>query len=811
MPYRLDGNCVKKDTGETVKCHDSRAEAESHLRALYANVEESHKEKLSFKEHTGVMVALFLPPHVADMLYQATAAIGITPEPAEEYHITLAYLGKMPDLEKLKGIIRDTVQAFAQESGTILGTISGIGRFNTDEGDGTSAFYASFDSPALASFRAMLLEDFKAIGIEISANHGFTPHITLAYLPLTRATPDLKIPPIDVAFHDLVLAWGDERITEPLPLEAQKAANYGARAGETIAGRLVRGQDGKFSSSGSAPTGKPKTDAELRADVRGRPKPKKPSRRSRARGRRAAKPAKGRKPAVTPEQRQQQRADAQAENRKKNRNTVFEAVKGQLQEDQYYALMDFADGKQPEADLLQSMLKDGLVDQGRDGIYRLTDAGRRFTAAADRGDPRDALDALSRGRDRVAEGQEREQDRQRRAQARDTRRQQQEQRRQEIARRRAMRERRLRGRRKEVLTVYKDANGNDRWLAVSSTAFRDRDKEIVSLAALQKDIDRTYKAIAEGRLRNHGPLRFWHVPGLDIGDCDYRVLAGRSLIESGTFRKKEYARLIRPGDQMSLGFMHPISQPDANGIFTDIYSFERSITPAGRASNTLTRITVKEVQMLTKEKQDEYLARGGDLALLESLLAEQQTTEKAAEAAGVSYKEDATPPTVSTDAEQPAPDPAPEPEAEATTEKAMEMAAAPTGDVDDGPLLTDAEMDMIGERVAMKLAPMFNVKGMIDDLKSSFGGQMAKKDDDIASLKEALAQSQALTANLQARLANLEGDQTSAAKRSVARPDLGAAAFPALKGAEPKADPINDFFADVPGGSNGNRQIQAIE
>lgn len=44
MPWKVekDGDkfCVKKDTGETVKCHDSRAKAVKHMRALYANVKD---------------------------------------------------------------------------------------------------------------------------------------------------------------------------------------------------------------------------------------------------------------------------------------------------------------------------------------------------------------------------------------------------------------------------------------------------------------------------------------------------------------------------------------------------------------------------------------------------------------------------------------------------------------------------------------------------------------------------------------------------------------------------------------------------
>jgi len=41
MPYHLKGNCVVKDTGQVVKCHENHDKALAHLRALYANVEEA--------------------------------------------------------------------------------------------------------------------------------------------------------------------------------------------------------------------------------------------------------------------------------------------------------------------------------------------------------------------------------------------------------------------------------------------------------------------------------------------------------------------------------------------------------------------------------------------------------------------------------------------------------------------------------------------------------------------------------------------------------------------------------------------------
>lgn len=50
MPYELvDGNCVKKQNGETVKCHDSHEEAVAHLQALQANVRHSDVVEMSMR------------------------------------------------------------------------------------------------------------------------------------------------------------------------------------------------------------------------------------------------------------------------------------------------------------------------------------------------------------------------------------------------------------------------------------------------------------------------------------------------------------------------------------------------------------------------------------------------------------------------------------------------------------------------------------------------------------------------------------------------------------------------------------------
>lgn len=50
MPYELvDGNCVKKQSGETIKCHKTHEEAVNHLQALEANVKNSDVVEMSMR------------------------------------------------------------------------------------------------------------------------------------------------------------------------------------------------------------------------------------------------------------------------------------------------------------------------------------------------------------------------------------------------------------------------------------------------------------------------------------------------------------------------------------------------------------------------------------------------------------------------------------------------------------------------------------------------------------------------------------------------------------------------------------------
>jgi hypothetical protein len=240
----------------------------------------------------------------------------------------------------------------------------------------------------------------------------------------------------------------------------------------------------------------------------------------------------------------------------------------------------------------------------------------------------------------------------------------------------------------DCMFSVKEINGAYRWVLLSSNSFQDSDKEIVSLKALEADVERTDK---EGT-GNYGPLRWWHmgspdpikrVPGegVDIGICDFRAMQGRTLIESGTFKDKRIGLALanKASDlAASIGFFHPLNEPDSEGVYHSIQVFERSVLPRLKASNQLTALTVTTQQgdhdMATmKEKWSEFVTMlGGDEAMARSVVKQAQDTEAQADQSGLKFKEGEASPTSAVEVEIEGEG---KPETEATVEKADELAA----------------------------------------------------------------------------------------------------------------------------------------
>jgi 2'-5' RNA ligase len=371
--------------------------------------------------HTGVMVALMLPPDVA---CQIAALDGVT-EPAEQLHLTLCFLGDSTEtpLKSNDARVLAAVRDWALREGKPLrGTLNGVGRFYNTESDGTNAVYLAPDLPDLPALRQSLVEAIERAGFDYARNHGFTPHITVAYVPQDAPTPAIRVE-APLRFDRVTLAWGDAHYDLPLgPPPVRKSTGYTYRykaagpPGEKIApgvtrirGNLcnVHGRFGPCDSAGSSDR-----------------RPKAPGFRPKKTTGRAKKPA---KPKQTPEQRQAARDAEQA----KNRETVGAALNASetengLSASGLNAMQSLRTGGEVSPAMATGLVQMGLAETGRDGRVRLTGTGRAALSAADRGDVTAVQDAVSRANDAASGRRERETKR--------------EQRRAEVEARRAKRE-----------------------------------------------------------------------------------------------------------------------------------------------------------------------------------------------------------------------------------------------------------------------------------------------------------------------------------------------------------------------------------
>lgn len=173
----------------------------------------------SLKLHTSIMVAFFLPLDIVDAVVQAQSYLPRNAEatPADELHLTLAMLGDTTSsTDDTAQAIIDALDEYSLVAPPIAGILSGIGRFKAVDGPGVDCIYASFDSKDLVDWRAGLMFALAARGVASPSEHGFTPHITLGYVPADSITPMIALPSKKIKFEDIWLALGEGRRRFPL-------------------------------------------------------------------------------------------------------------------------------------------------------------------------------------------------------------------------------------------------------------------------------------------------------------------------------------------------------------------------------------------------------------------------------------------------------------------------------------------------------------------------------------------------------------------------------------------------------------------
>ena len=275
--------------------------------------------------------------------------------------------------------------------------------------------------------------------------------------------------------------------------------------------------------------------------------------------------------------------------------------------------------------------------------------------------------------------------------------------------------------------VSKDAEGNWRWLSLTTNKYKDREGEIFS--------DEAHKEYVEyaTAFKHYPELWIWHTPGSKVGTADFTDYVDGFVLHSGTFDKgKETvaASLAAATDlAVSHGYKYRATDKE-DGVYDWYRTFEVSALPAARAANAWTDIlSQKEVVMSFSEDKKAFLTKhlGEDAVKdIESKIAE---LSKQLEDAGVAFKDlvEGTP-VSEAKAEEPVA------EVEEETE-ADDNVSVPAGDNVSAQLQDiSSKIEALGSQVEEVRGELTGFKGELAQLKRS---DAQKIDDQVAPRRPA--------------------------------------------------------------------------
>lgn len=192
------------------------------LAALPLAVDAELEEAEAAATNSGAMVALYPDPKDAvDLAVKGG-------EPADQLHVTLAFLGSARGKPKEKALA--AVSAWAKKTPPLKGETSGVGYF--DVGKATCT-YRSVDLPDLPTAREVLIKALEKSGAPARTDHGFSPHMTVDY-----RYRKLEVEKAPIVFRSVTLAWGGERHSFPLEGGAKEEEETPSFADE-VARRLA--------------------------------------------------------------------------------------------------------------------------------------------------------------------------------------------------------------------------------------------------------------------------------------------------------------------------------------------------------------------------------------------------------------------------------------------------------------------------------------------------------------------------------------------------------------------------------------------
>lgn len=195
-------------------------------------------------DHQGLLVSLWLKPEAAFAL--ALDETFVTPEQDGDLHVTLAYCGDVAalgDVAVARAVV--ALSGVARGMPQLRGEVNGFGRFaSSAQSDDKDVIYAVPDVPGLAELRMAVVQALRSAQVPERRDHGWVPHITLAYVQRGMQVPDLVAARVPLNFDELTVSVGEARVglalggdldpepydPGPLALGGQAAAKGAAQA-----------------------------------------------------------------------------------------------------------------------------------------------------------------------------------------------------------------------------------------------------------------------------------------------------------------------------------------------------------------------------------------------------------------------------------------------------------------------------------------------------------------------------------------------------------------------------------------------------
>ena len=156
------------------------------------------------------MLAFMVPDAVKAAIKQAFPAID--DKTLASLHVTLAFLGDAGMVDGVAAL--KSLFQFSEYQPPVIGEVSGIARFVS--GGDMDAIVALVDSPQMPAVYRRVNDSLDQNRVIRANDHGYVPHITLAYIGKNDDMPIMTIPAIDVTFTTASYVNGSDVVTVDL-------------------------------------------------------------------------------------------------------------------------------------------------------------------------------------------------------------------------------------------------------------------------------------------------------------------------------------------------------------------------------------------------------------------------------------------------------------------------------------------------------------------------------------------------------------------------------------------------------------------